>query len=453
MKKNPRILVIGGLAAGPSAASKAKRINKDAEVILFERTQYISYGICEIPYYLTGEYKDKTNLVVYSPDRLQKEKNLVVHTETDVESIDRRNKIIQVKDLKTGVRRKEEFDKLIITTGSVPRRLTFMDSPISNVFTVKELARAYELHSFLKTHKPKRAVIIGAGYVGLEMAEALHHLDIDVTLIHRHPYPLSKIDEHTGKLLSSVLKESGIHFVSDTSVKSFGKAGDGTVKTVVTDNGVFDANLVISAIGVIPNVTIAEEAGIETGRLGGIKTNEKQCTNDDAIFAAGDCCEVRNLITRRPSYIPLATVASKMARTAGENAAGGSSVFKGAIRNIALRLFDYELSRVGLTTDEAVEAGHNFVTETIEAPSRVIGMPGAGRLTVTCHADKSSGKLLGATLVGKDGAVHRGNVLAAMIQMGGTLKDISNLDMMYAPPFSPLWDPVIVAANQTLKKL
>lgn len=453
MKKKPRILVIGGLAAGPSAASKAKRINKDAEVILFERTQYISYGICEIPYYLTGEYKDKTNLVVYSPDRLRKEKNVIVHTGTEVESIDRSNKVIQVKDLNTGIRRKEEYDKLIITTGSVPRQLNFMDGPVSNVFTVKELARAYELHSFLKTNKPKRAVIIGAGYIGLEMAEALHHLSIDVTLIHRHSYPLSKLDEHNGKLLSSVVRENGIHFVPATNVKSFGKAGNGTVKTIVTDNGVFDANFVISAIGVIPNVAIAEEAGIETGRLGGIKTNEKQCTNDDAIFAAGDCCEVKNLITRRPSYIPLATLASKMARTAGENAAGGSSVFKGAIRNIALRLFDHEVSRVGLTMDEAEKAGYNIVTETIEAPSRVIGMPGAARLTVTCYADKKSEKLLGATLIGKDGAVYRGNVMVAMIQMGATVKDISNLDMMYTPPFSPLWDPVIVAANQTHKKI
>jgi NADPH-dependent 2,4-dienoyl-CoA reductase/sulfur reductase-like enzyme len=453
MKRKPRILVLGGLAAGPSAASKAKRVNNDAEVILFERTKFISYGICEIPYYLTGEYKDKTNLVVYSPDRLQKEKNVVVHTETEVESIDRKNKAIQVKDLKRGVRRKEEYDKLIIATGSTPRQLDFVDRPISNLFTVKELARAYELEQYLKKHKPKRAVVIGAGYIGIEMAEALHHLGIDVTLIHRHSFPLSKIDERSGKLLTTVLRESGIHFVPDTMVKSIGKADDGTVKTVVTDNGVFDANLVISAIGVVPNVTIAKEAGLRTGQLGGIKTDERQCTNDDSVFAAGDCCEVRNLISRRPAYLPLATVASKMARTAGENAAGGSSVFKGAIRNIALRLFDYEVSRVGLTMDEAEEAGYKVVIETIEAPSRVVGMPGAARLTVTSCADKSSGRLIGATLIGKDGAVHRGNVLAAMIQMGATLKDISHLDMMYAPPFSPLWDPVIVAANQTLKKL
>ncbi len=453
MNRKPRILVIGGLAAGPSAASKAKRINKNADVILIERTKYISYGICEIPYYLTGEYKDKNNLVVYSPDRLQKEKNVTVRTETEVESIDRKNKSLLIKDHKNGIHRKEEYDKLIITTGSIPRSLPFMERSMGNVFTIKELSRAYELHDYIKQHKPSNAVIIGGGYIGMEMAEALKHLNIDVTLIHRRSYPLSKIDENSGKLLLSVLQENGVHFVPDSNVKSFGTDTNDNVKTVVTDNGVFDTALVIVAIGVTPNVAVARDAGIETGHLGGIKTDEKQHTNDDDIFAAGDCCEVRNLITRRPSYIPLATVASKMAWTAGENAAGGSAVFKGAIRNIALRVFNYEVSRVGLTISEAEEAGFKIVAETIEAPSRIIGMPEAARVTVTYVADKNSGRLIGATLIGKDGAVHRGNVLAAMIQMGATVKDVSNLDMMYAPPFSPLWDPVLVAANQTLKKL
>lgn len=453
MNRKPRILVIGGLAAGPSAASKAKRINKDADVILIERTKYISYGICEIPYYLTGEYKDDNNLVVYSPAKLQKEKNVTVWTETEVESIDRRNKTIRVKDHKNGIRRKEEYDKLIITTGSNPRQLPFMNHTMKNVFTIKELSRAYELHNYIKQHKPKNAVIIGGGYIGIEMAEALKHLEINVTLIHRRKYPLSNIDENSGKLLLTALQSNGVHFVPESDVKSFGTGTNNLVKTVVTGNGVFNTDLVIVAIGVVPNVAVASEAGVEVGRLGGIKTDVKQRTNEDDIFAAGDCCEVRNLITRKPSYIPLATVASKMAWTAGENAAGGTAVFKGAIRNIALRVFEFEVSRVGLTIKEAEEAGYEVITETIEAPSRIVGMPGTARVTVTYVADKKSGRLVGATLIGKDGAVHRGNVLAAMIQMGATVKDVSNLDMMYAPPFSPLWDPVLVAANQTLKKL
>ncbi len=453
MTRKPRILVIGGLAAGPSAASKAKRVNPDAEVILIEKTKYISYGICEIPYYITGEYKDKNDLVVYSPDRLQREKNVTVRTQSETESIDRKNRTVQIKDHYKGVRRKEEYDKLIITTGSIPRLLPFMNEHIKNVFTVKELARAYELNTFLKRKKPKKAVIVGGGYIGLEMAEALRHLDIDVTLIHRHAYPLSRIDEKSGEVLVSALHENGVHFVPEGNVKSIGADPEGNVKTVVTEDGTYDADVVIVAIGVIPNVSLAKDAGLDIGKLGGIKTDQKQRTNDDVIFAAGDCCEVKNLISRRPSYIPLATVASKMAWTAGENAAGGSSVFNGAIRNIALRVFDYEVARVGLMFSEANDAGFNTVTETIEAPSRVMGMPGAARVRVTYITDKTTGKLLGATLLGKDGAVHRGNVLAAMIQMGATIHEISNLDLMYAPPFSPLWDPVLIAANQTLKKL
>ena len=449
----PRILVVGGLAAGPSAASKAKRVNPNAEVILIEQTNYISYGICEIPYYLTGEYKDKGDLVIYSPDRLQKKKNVTVWIQSRVESVNRRNKTVQIKDLKAGVRRTEEYDKLIIATGSTPRTLPFMNERQNNVFTVKELGRAYALNEFIKNNKPKKAVIVGAGYIGLEMAEALRHLDIDVTLIHRHRYPLSKTDEKSGELIVSELEKNGVHYVPEATVQSFGRDTNEMERTVVTGDGVFDADLVIVAIGVEPNVSLAKDAGIETGSLGGIKTDEKQRTNDDAVYAAGDCCEVKNVISRRPAYIPLATVASKMAWTAGENAAGGSSTFKGALRNIALRVFDYEVVRVGLSETEASDAGFKTVIESIEAPSRVMGMPGAARLTVTYIAEKQSGKLVGATLLGKDGAAQRGNILAAMIQMGATMQEISNLDLMYAPPFSPLWDPVLVAANQTLKKL
>ncbi len=453
MKLQPRILVIGGLAAGPSAASKAKRVNPDAEVILIERTPYISYGICEIPYYLTGEYQDDRDLVVYSPERLQQHKNVTVWTHTEVEHIDRNNNTVQVKDLMKGVRRKEEYDRLIITTGSSPRMLPFMKPDMNNVFTIKELGKAYELHDFLKKHKPRTAIIIGGGFIGLEMAESFRKLDIEVTVLHRHIYPFSHMDKQSGDILVLALHENGVHYVPNSNVKSFGANADGNVKTVVTENGTFDADLVIVAVGVYPNTSLAQDAGVETGTTGAIKTNERQQTNLDGIYAAGDCCEVKNLITRRPTYIPLATVASKMAWTAGENAAGGRAAFKGAIRNIAVRVFEYEMSRVGLTQKEAEDTGYKTISETIQAPSRIPGMPHNARLTVTYLADKETGRLIGATLIGKDGAAQRGNVLAAMIQQESTIADVAALDLMYAPPFSPLWDPLLVAANQTLKKL
>ncbi len=453
MKRQPRILVIGGLAAGPSAASKAKRINSDAEVILIERTPYISYGICEIPYYLSGEYQDDRDLVVYSPDRLQQKKEVTVWTQTEVESIDRKNRTVQLKDLKQGIRRKEEYDKLIITTGSTPKELPFMKPDMKNVFTIKELGRAYELHTFLNEKKPKRAVIIGGGFIGLEMAESFRKLNIDVTVLHSHTYPFSNIDKQSGEILINALHDNGVHYVPNSTAKSFGSNSEGMVKTVVTDDGTYEADLVVVAIGVSPNSTLAKDTGVEIGTTGAIKTDERQLTNVDAVYAAGDCCEVRNIITRRPTYIPLATVASKTAWTAGENAAGGHAVFKGAIRNIAVRVFKHEMTRVGLTRQEAEDAGYKIISETIQAPSRIPGMPHNARLTVTYMADKDTGKLIGATLIGKDGAAQRGNVLAAMIQNESTVNDVASLDLMYAPPFSPLWDPILIAANQTLKKL
>jgi len=453
MKKQPRILVIGGLAAGPSAASKAKRTNPDAEVILIERTPYISYGICEIPYYLTGEYEDERDLVVYSPERLQKEKNVTVWTNTAVEQIDRSNKVVNIKDHKEGIRRKEEYDKLIITTGSTPRILPFMKSGSKNVFTIKDLGKTYELKKFIETDKPKQAVVIGGGFIGLEMTEALKKLGMEVTVLHRHIYPFTNLDKDSGETLVDALQDNGVHYQPKSNVISFGEYRDGYVNSVVTEEGTYNTDLVIVAIGVEPNVSLAKEAGLEIGLTGGIKTDERQRTNDDSIYAAGDCCEVKSLISRRPCYIPLATVASKMGRTAGENAAGGNAVYKGAIKNIVVRVFDFALSRVGLTQQEAEEAGFLYVTESIQAPSRIPKMPHNARLTIKYLADKKNGKLLGATLIGKDGVAHRANVLASMIHMGATLKDISTLDLMYAPPFSPLWDPILIAANQTMKKL
>lgn len=448
-----RIVVIGGLAAGPSAASKAKRVNPAAEVILIERTPYISYGICEIPYYLTGEYSSNDNLIVYSPDRLRREKNVIVWTETEVEYIDRRSRVIQVKDTKRGIRRKEEYDKLILATGSVPRKLECMDVEYENVFTIKELARAYQLKRFLTDQKPRKAVVIGGGYIGLEMVESLRKTGVDVTLIHRHQYPFSDIGVQTGELLVSVLREHGVYFVPEASVEGFGVASDGRVNRVITVGGAYDADLVIVAVGVRPNVSIAQRAGIEIGVTGGIQTDESQMTNRDGIYAAGDCCQVKNLITRRPMYIPLATIASKTGWVAGENAAGGRAVFKGAIRNIAIRVFEYELARVGLSEAQAREARFPIVIESIEAPSRVLGMGRAATLTVTYIAHKQSRKLLGAELIGKDGAAHRANVLASMLQLGATVDEVATLDLMYAPPFSPLRDPLLIAANQILKRL
>jgi CoA-dependent NAD(P)H sulfur oxidoreductase len=453
MKKGYRILVVGGLAAGPSAATKAKRINPDAEVILFEKSDYISYGICEIPYYLTGEYRDKNNLVVYSPKRLAKEKGVTVRIKSKAEEIQTAKKSVTVRDMKSGRTRTERYDRLIIATGSRPKMLPFEGSDCKNFFTIKSLQSAYRLRDYLSRHNPRNAVVIGGGYIGLEMTETLRKIGCTVTLIHRHKYPFTGLDKNAGEKIVQELETNDIYFVPHTEVTGFETRGKEFITAVATSSRSFPADIVICAIGVTPSTEFAATAEIQTGPFNGIITDEKQRTNLENVYAAGDCCELRNIVSGKSALFPLATVASKTGRVAGENAAGGDALFNGTVKNVAVRLFELEISRIGLTMAEAKETGFKPIKETITAYSRVAGMPDSARLTVTLVADKANGRLLGGSLVGPDGAAHRGNILAALLRLGRTISDLSDLDLMYAPPFSPLWDPLLIAANQSGKKI
>jgi CoA-dependent NAD(P)H sulfur oxidoreductase len=453
MKKGYRILVVGGLAAGPSAASKAKRINPGAEVVLIEKSEYISYGICEIPYYLGGEYNDKNHLIVYSPKRLAKEKGVTVRIKSKAEEIQSGKRSVTVRDMNSGRTGTERYDKLIIATGSKPKMLPFEGSDCKNFFTIKSLQSAYGLRDFLSRHNPRNAVVVGGGYIGLEMTETLKKIGCTVTLFHRHNYPFTGIDKSAGEKIIQELVSNKIHFVPHTEVTGFETTRKEYITAVATSSRSYPADIVICAIGVTPSTEFAATAEIRTGSCSGIITDEKQRTNLEDIYAAGDCCELRNIASGKSALFPLATVASKTGRVAGENAAGGDALFNGTVKNIAVRLFGLEISRIGLTMTEAKEAGFKPIKETITAYSRVAGMPHAARLTVTLIADKAKGRLLGGFLVGPDGAAHRGNILAALIRLGLTLSDLSELDLMYAPPFSPLWDPLLIAANQSNKKI
>jgi NADPH-dependent 2,4-dienoyl-CoA reductase/sulfur reductase-like enzyme len=249
------------------------------------------------------------------------------------------------------------------------------------------------------------------------------------------------------------LEKHGVLFVPQARTEGFVIDKQMRVTHVVTSEGSYPADLVILSLGVTPNTALAKGAGIRIGTLGGILTDQRQLTNLDNIFAAGDCCEVRNLVNNKSMYIPLATIASKAGWVAGENAAGGNAVFKGAIRAIGVRVFDLEVVQVGISSDEAKESGFDVVTETITAHSRVAIMPGSKKVTVTLIADKKSKRLLGANLFGEEGAALRADALAAAIQHRLTIDDIQQWDLVYTPPFAPLWDPILVAANAMRKKL
>ncbi|MBI2427674.1 MAG: FAD-dependent oxidoreductase [Ignavibacteriales bacterium] len=449
-----RIVIIGGVAAGPSAAAKAKRINPDADVILYESGEHVSYGVCEIPYYISGEVTDAKKLEIFSPERLQKEKGVTVRTLNLVEEIVPSKREVKIKNLSSGSSVIDYYDKLIIATGNNSKKLNIEGENARNVFHVKTLAGAHLLFKYIKEENPRSATIIGAGFIGLEMADALQKRGMDVTVVHRSSAPLSVASIEAQKEIITELASNSIDFIPDAKVEWLGIGAKQNVVAVGLKDRTIDTDLVIIAVGVEPNSLLAKNSGIHIGKYGGVLTGERMNTlGADNIFAAGDCCELKNIVTKKPFYLSLATTASKTGWVAGENAAGGTAQFKGTIRAIGLRICNLEVAQAGLTHREATDAGFDVVSSTIVTNSRIGFMPGNAQLTITTLADKKTGKLLGACTVGKDGAAHRANVFSVAIRHGLTAHDLSELDLVYAPPFAPLWDGVVMSGIQLDKLL
>jgi NADPH-dependent 2,4-dienoyl-CoA reductase/sulfur reductase-like enzyme len=450
--KGRTIAVIGGSSAGPAAAAKAKRVNPAAEVTLFEASETVSYGICEAPYAISGLIADESKLVSYTPERLREEKNIAVRTGHYVEKIIPSKKHLVVKDLRGGTSFEHAYTHLVVATGSSPRTLGLPGEKSRNVFHLASREDTVAIMRYCSEASPSSAVIIGGGYIGMEMCEALLRKGLDVTLLHRHSLPMAGLEQETRETVVQELESHGVHFVTNVLVESLYEER-GSVRHIATNRGSFEADIVILSLGVAPNVRLARAAKIRMGPTGAIGTDERQQTSADGIYAAGDCSEVRNMITGKPMYLPLATLASRAGWVAGENAAGGREVFKGAIRAMAVKIFDREFAQVGLSSAEARSAGFSVVTDTITAYAKVGIMPGSGKTTIISLYDKSSGKILGANVFGGEGSVLRANTLGVAIQHGLTADAISRLDLIYAPPFAPLWDPILVSANQARKKL
>ncbi|MEE9288710.1 MAG: FAD-dependent oxidoreductase [Bacteroidota bacterium] len=442
-----QIVVIGGLAAGPSAAAKALRVNPGVQVTLFEQSEHISYAICEIPYYVAGDIEESSRLVVYSPEKLRQRKGVHARILHRVEEIQSVKKVVLVRDIQTQRVFEHHFDALILCTGSKTRSLGVEGEDARNVFHVKTLEDGLQIKKFISAESPKQAVILGGGYIGIEMAEALVRNDLDVTMIHQHALPMEGLEQEFRERVVEELRKNGVHFVPNGHTISLVRDRAGTISHVVTDRGTFPADILILSLGVEPNVDLARRSGVLLGKTGAVKTDERQQTNIDSIYAAGDCCEIKSLVSGRPFYLPLATVASKAAWTAGENAAGGSARFKGAIRAIAVKVFDVEVAQVGLGSVEAEQVGFNVATNLITGKSRVGIMPRSADVTVKLIIDKLSKRLLGANVMGTESAVLRANTLAVAIQHRLTIDDVGQLDLIYAPPFAPLWDPILIAAN------
>ena len=424
-----RLLVIGGVAAGLSAAARSRRIDPSLEIVVLEKGADISYGACGLPYYLEGRVHRAEELIVHTPEYFRKERNIAVRTGARVVSISHPRREVT---LDGGER--VHYDRLVIATGARPRTKDFEGATLPpHVFTLHTLEDAERLKAYLCDKQPKQAVVVGAGYIGLEAADALRRNGLAVTVVEQGPHVLGRGDAELTKAVRERLERFRVELQLNTRISAVERR-----------------ELVILATGLRPNVEIAVEGGVEVGRTGAIRVDEHMETNLPGVFAAGDCAEAPHLVTGRPAYIPLGTTANKMGRVAGANAAGRRERFGGVVGTAILNIFGMGVAFSGLSVEHARREGFSPVSARIAAPSRP-GYFGGKPITVELVADAATRRLLGGSVWGEDGVEGRINVIATALHNRMRVEDLEQLDLAYAPPFATVWDPVLIAAQQLSK--
>lgn len=376
--------------------------------------------------------------------------NIDVRTGSEVVEIDTAGRRVRIRRAGGGAEGREGFDQLLIATGAAPIRPPVPGIDASGVFAVNTLQGGIELRQWLDSKKPRRAVIIGGGYIGLEMAEAMVLRGLDVSLVDMLPQVMGTLDSDMAGLVAGGLVEAGVELHLEEKLGGFGFSGD-RLAAVKTDKREYKTDLAILGLGVSPNTSLAKGAGIPLGVKHAIKVDGRMETGVKGVWAAGDCAESFHLVSRRPFWVALGSVANKQGRVAGVNITGGDAAFPGVVGTAVTKFMETEIARTGLQERELSELGLDYVTAKIESRARSGYYPGAGPIHVKLHAEKGSGRLLGGQIVGAEGSAKRIDVLATALHAGLTVEDLLNLDLGYAPPYSPVWDPVQIAARQVLK--
>jgi NADPH-dependent 2,4-dienoyl-CoA reductase/sulfur reductase-like enzyme len=392
-------------------------------------------------------------LVVRTPQQFKEMQDIDVKTEHRVTRIDPKDKKIEVINLAHSETQGISYDKLIISTGARSRRLNLPGSDSKNIFALKDLQDGIRIKEYIDEKRPNQVAILGGGFIALEMCEAFHLRNIETFVFCRKDLPAGNLEREISEKILKELQENDVHFLTYQEPVAFKINSNGEVSSIETHKGPFPADMVLMAVGVIPNVEMAKEAGVELGKTGAIRTEFNQITSLPDIYAAGDCCEVFNLVSQNWVHTPLGDIANKQGRVAGENAAGGRAIFHGVVGSAAFKVFELEVAFTGLGTQVAKQYGFNVDSQVIEAESKVGYMPGAKRILIKLIFDKENGRLLGAQMVGKEGVARRINALAVALHQRMTIDEIARLDFAYAPPFSPPFDPILIAAEQAAKKI
>ncbi|WP_114579111.1 FAD-dependent oxidoreductase [Saliphagus sp. LR7] len=441
--------VIGGDAAGMSAASKAKRENPDHDVIVFEKGEWVSYAACGMPYYIKGEVDELDDLVAVTPEEFREKRDVDLRRDAEVVDIDRETQTVTVETNEETY--EQPYDDLLVATGASAIEPPFDGLGLEGVFTIHDMDEADAIEDYVTEHDPGTAAIVGGGYVGIEMAEALSARGVDVHLYEMLPHVLQPFGEAVAEIVEDHLREQGVDLHLETAVSGFG--GDKRIDGVELEDETVSADVAIVGVGVTPNADLAESAGIELGSTGAIATDEYGRTNDERIYAAGDCAEATNVVTGEPDHVPLALTANRAGRAIGQTVTGAPTATGGTAGTAIVKAFELGAARTGIVNeDQARQAGFDPVSITISASTRAHYYPDGAELTVTLMADHESGRLLGGTVVGREGA-KRIDTVAMALTAGMTVTELQNADLAYAPPFSPVWDPILTAAKVLNGKL
>ena len=446
-----KTIIIGGVAGGATAAARLRRLDEKADIIILERGEYVSFANCGLPYYIGGVITDRGDLTLQTPQSFKARFNIDVRVLNEAVKISPDTKTVTVKNLRTGETYEESYDNLILSMGAEPIRPNIEGADSSNVFTLRNIPDTLKIKNYINTAKPRSAVVIGGGYIGVEMAENLAEAGLKVAVVELADHLIAPLDFDMAADVHRYIKSKGIYLHLNNGVKAI------SGNTVILQNGEITADMIILSVGVRPETAIAKDCGIELNPRGSIIVNNKMQTNLPNIYAVGDAVEVEDFIAKKPAFIPLAGPANKQGRIAADNIAGYESVYTGTQGSAVLKLFDMTVATTGLNEKAAAAAGIDYDKTYTYSASHATYYPGATQMSIKALWDKRTLKIIGAQIVGFDGVDKRMDVLATAIRFGAKITDLTTLEMCYAPPFGSAKDPVnmlgFVAENIVSRKL
>jgi NADPH-dependent 2,4-dienoyl-CoA reductase/sulfur reductase-like enzyme len=442
-----RVVVVGADAAGMSAASQAKRVDASLEIVALERGTHTSYSACGIPYWVGGVVPDVDSLVARSPKQ-HRANGIDLRLRSEAMAVDLDRREVEVRDHTGASTYRLGFDHLVLATGARPRRPDLPGVDAEGIHGVQTLDDGERLLESLE-REPRRAVVVGGGYIGIEMAEAMFLRGLEVTVLTRSAEPMATLDPDMGNQVHRAMEGIGIDVRTKVRLDGFETGDDGRVTAVATDAGSFPADLVVLGTGVAPETTLAREAGLMLGRWGGLVTDLQMRVFDaEGVWAAGDCAESIDLVSGNRVHVALGTHANKQGRVLGTNLGGGYATFPGVVGTAVSKVCELEIARTGLREADCDAVGYRWLTVSVDSTTRAGYYPEAAPITVKLVVEQRTGRLLGGQIVGREGAAKRVDILAVALWNRMTVEEIALLDLGYAPPFSPVWDPVLIAARK-----